>query len=300
MDAVGRFAYLLGMLVVGVALQRVGVLNDWRTERLNAVAFYLVLPALIFVSTYDRPLSSLLSPELVVGVAVVMVVTVGAAWAAHRRVTSPERRGIAVVQSYHANLGYLGFPLVAAAYGPDTRATAALLLGLVTLAQVPVTVLVLVSDGADVSPLEQGRALVTNPVLVSLGLGIAVAWFGLGVPGSAVTALSAVGDLALPLALLLVGASLDVDPAGIDPAATAGVVALKLGVMPLVAWVTFSALGVAPAVFTASVLMLGTPTAVSTFVYATELGGDAEFASLNVFVTTVVSLVTLFALMAVV
>lgn len=40
-------------------------------------------------------------------------------------------------------------------------------------------------------------------------------------------------------------------------------------------------------------VMLGVPTAVSTYVYTSELGGDESFASLNVFVTTVASLGTL-------
>ena len=56
------------------------------------------------------------------------------------------------------------------------------------------------------------------------------------------------------------------------------------------------ALAVGSATFTASVVMLGTPTAVSTYVFAHELGGDEEFASLNVFVTTVASVGTLFLL----
>jgi len=46
--------------------------------------------------------------------------------------------------------------------------------------------------------------------------------------------------------------------------------------------------------------MLGTPTAVSTFVFANELGGDREFASLNVFVTTLASVATLFVLITLV
>lgn len=300
MDAAGRFAYLLGMLLVGVAARQVGLLDERRTQRLNAVAFYVVLPSLIFVSTYDRRLASLLSPALVVGVLVVVLATAGVAWLVHRGRSDPERRGVAVVQSYHSNLGYLGFPLVAATFGPDTTATAGLLLGLITLTQVPVTVAALVAIvGVDVSAREQVRELVTNPVLLSLGLAIVVAWFGLGVPGPAVTVLSAIGEVALPLALVLVGSALEVDLDGLDPTATGSVVALKLGVMPVAAWLTFSALGVPPAVFTAAVMMLAMPTAVSTFVYATELGGDAEFASLNVFATTVASLVTLFGLIAV-
>lgn len=70
--------------------------------------------------------------------------------------------------------------------------------------------------------------------------------------------------------------------------------------MPVLAWVVFSLLAVDTATFIASVVMLGTPTAVSTFVFASELGGDEEFASLNVFATTLVSIGTLFVLIALV
>ncbi|WP_284010338.1 AEC family transporter [Haloarcula pelagica] len=295
--AVGRFAYLLGMLAVGLGARYTGLLDEHRRDRLNAVAFYVVLPSLIFVSTYDRALATLLSPELVVGVLIVVFATVGMAWVIHRRQSRADRRGVAVVQSYHSNLGYLGLPLVAATFGPDATATAGLLLGLVTLTQIPVTVWVLVTVAdAEVSVLDQVRELLTNPVLIALALGVVVAWFGLGVPAAVVTPLSLAGELALPVALILVGSALDLDQSVVDPTATASVVALKLGWMPLVAWLTFSTLGVDPAVFTASVLMLGMPTAVSTFVYATELGGDAEFASVNVFATTLASVGTSFVL----
>ncbi|WP_276273096.1 AEC family transporter [Haloarcula litorea] len=297
MDPAARFAYLLGMLVVGVVARQVGLLDAVRTERLNTVAFYVVLPSLIFVSTYDRPLASLLSPALLVGVPAVVTATAGLAWLLSRRHADPGRRGVAVVQSYHTNLGYLGFPLVAATFGADVTATAGLLLGLISLVQITMTVLVLVTVAdAEVSLRGQARELFTNPVLLSLLLAVVVGWYGLAVPGPAVAGLSAVGDLALPLALVLVGASLEPDVGDLEPAATGTVVALKLLWMPLVAWLVFSALGVEAAVLTAAVVMHAMPTAVSTFVYATELGGDAEFASLNVLATTVASLGTVFVL----
>ena len=45
--------------------------------------------------------------------------------------------------------------------------------------------------------------------------------------------------------------------------------------------------------------MLG-PTAVSTYVFAAQLDGDEEFASLNVFTTTVALIATLFVLITLV
>jgi predicted permease len=102
--------------------------------------------------------------------------------------------------------------------------------------------------------------------------------------------LGVLGEFALPLALLGVGASLRLDADGLDPLGTGSVVALKVAVMPAVAFTVFSLLAVSQAALSTAVLMFGMPSAVSTYVYANELGGDADFASVNVFATTVASL----------
>jgi predicted permease len=268
---------------------------------LNAVAYYVALPALIFVSTYDRSIGDLLSPALLAGLLVVLFTTAGLAALVHRNRNSRARRSVAIVQSYHSNLGYLGLPLVAATFDASVTAIASVVLGVVTLTQLPLTILVLSTlNGTDASIARELRGLATNPILATLIAGLAVGSLRISIPSSAATGLDAVGSLALPVALLCVGASLQVDAHSIDAGATAAVVALKICLMPALAWAVFSALAVDPATFTASVVMLGTPTAVSTFVFANELGGDREFASLNVFVTTLASVATLFVLITLV
>jgi len=301
MEVVGRLLALLAVLLFGAGLRTTGILDRRRTELLNAFAYYVALPALIFVSTYDRAIGDLLSPALVGGLLLVLFTTVGLAALVHRNRDSSARRSVAIVQSYHSNLGYLGLPLVAATFDASVTAIASVVLGVVTLTQMPLTILVLSTlNGADVSLAKELRGLATNPVLATLVGGLAVGSLGFSIPSAAATGLDAVGSLALPIALLCVGASLQVDPADVDLEATATVVALKIGLMPVLAWAVFSTLAVDSATFTASVVMFGTPTAVSTFVFANELGGDREFASLNVFVTTLLSIATLFVLITLV
>jgi len=301
MEVVGRLLALLAVLLIGAGLRTTGILDRRRTELLNAFAYYVALPALIFVSTYDRAIGELLSPALVGGLLFVLFTTVGLAALVHRNRDSSGRRSVAIVQSYHSNLGYLGLPLVAATFDASVTAIASVVLGVVTLTQMPLTILVLSTlNGADVSLARELRGLATNPVLMTLVGGLAVGSLGISIPSTAATGLDAVGSLALPVALLCVGASLKVDPSDIDLEATAAVVALKIGLMPVLAWLVFSTLAVDAATFSASVVMFGTPTAVSTFVFANELGGDREFASLNVFVTTLLSIASLFVLITLV
>lgn len=297
MEVLGRLLVMLALLLVGAGLRTTGVLDEARADRLNAIAYYVALPALIFVSTYDRSIGDLLSPALVGGLVFVLLATVALAWVVHRGRSPKSRQSVAVVQSYHSNLGYLGLPLVAATFGADVTAVASVVLGVVSLIQVPLTILVLVSiNDADASLRDELGELGTNPVLWALVVGLVVGSLGIAVPASLVAVLDAVGTLALPLALLCVGSSLQVDVPTIDLGATGTVVALNIACMPVLAWIVFSLLSVDPATFTATVVMFGTPTAVSTFIFANELGGDEVFASLNVFVTTLLSIGTLFLL----
>jgi len=292
MEVLVRLAGLLALLLVGTGLRYAGVLDAARTEVLNRAAYYGALPALVFVATYDQAIGEVVSWELLVAVLVAYLGTAVVAGVVHRRRSPSARRSVAVVQSYHSNVGYLGLPVVAATFGPRVTAIASVVLGIGSLVQVPLTVLLLVSMNGETTRGAVGRhlrSLAGNPVLLALVAGMTIGWFEVGVPSPAATALGWAGSLALPLALLCVGATLQVDRAAIDRGATASVVALKVACMPAIAWAALALLGVNAATLTAGVVMLGTPTAVSTYVFATELGGDAGFASLNVFVTTVAS-----------
>ncbi|MFC7248568.1 AEC family transporter [Halomicroarcula sp. GCM10025324] len=297
MSVLGQLTYMLALLAVGVGARRVGVLDERWTGRLTAAAFYVALPALIFSSTYDQRLGDLVSPALVAGYWVVIGLTVLLGWVVHSRKETDARRSVAIIQSYHGNLGFLGLPVVAATLGGEATAVASLILGLGTLTHIPITVLTLVrANGAAASVVGELRSVARNPILASLGAGILASVLSLSVPAVVDTALNGLSTLALPLALLSIGATLDTGVELSRLRDASSVVALKVVWMPAVAWLVFSALGVGPTALGASVLMLGAPTAVSTYVYATELGGDAAFASLNVFATTLVSLGTLSAL----
>ncbi|SFR98563.1 hypothetical protein SAMN05216559_2056 [Halomicrobium zhouii] len=294
MDLGVRLLYMLSLLAVGLAARHVGLLEATRRDRLNAVAFYVTLPALIFLSTYDQPLGTLLSPELLAGLWVVLFAVVGASWLVHRRTDPRSTRSIAMVQSYHSNFGFLGLPLVAVTLGSAAAGRGSIILGIGALTQVPLTVLLLVSmNDAEASLGSELRSLATNPVLIALALGLIASVYSLSVPDAAQTGLGWLSDLALPLALVLVGSALEMRMPDSDWQALGGVVGLKVFLMPVFAFVAFTALGADPLTRNAAVVMFGAPTAVSTFIYASELGGDAEFASVAVFATTVVSVGTL-------
>ncbi|WP_224270899.1 AEC family transporter [Haloprofundus salinisoli] len=298
MDVVSNLAFLLVLLAVGFAARHVGLLNDARSDRLTQFAFYVALPALVFTSTASKSLAAVLEPRLVLGFWFVLLSAAAVGWVVHRRESTPSVRSVAVVQSYHCNLGFLGLPIVAATFGGVVTAKASLLLGIGALTQVPLTIAVLVFvNNADANVRAELGNLFANPVLVALSIGLLSSALGLSVPGLVWSGLETLAEFALPIALLVVGASLSLDDTSVDFSTVGSVVALKMLVMPAIALVTFSLLSADVSTTRAGVLMLAMPTAVSTFIYATELGGDANLASANVFATTVASVGTILAVL---
>lgn len=299
MDLVTTFCYMFALLGAGVGARAVGVLTPERSDYLTRFAFYVALPALVFESASATSLGSVFSVAMVAGFLCALLGVAGIAWVVHRRVPGRGARSVAIVQSYHGNLGFLGLPLVAATLGRTATAEASVLLGVAALVQIPLTLLVLTAmNDADASVDAEFASVARNPVILAFVAGLAVAALGLHVPPVGTTVLETLAPLALPAALVSVGASLALDVGDVELATVGSVVALKVAVMPLfgVAVLTLLAAG-ATTVRTVAV-MLAMPTAVSTFVYANRLGGDDRLASTNVLVTTVVSLGAVFAVLA--
>ncbi len=287
---------MLALLAVGVAGRRAGVFTPTRRDRLTDLAFLVALPALVYTATFDQSLGEVLSARLVAGVVGVIFFGLVGAWAVHRHRPDAATRSVAVVQSYHTNLGFLGLPVVAATFGAGAveAGKASVVLGVGALVQVPATVVVLSAvNDADASLSGELGSLARNPVLLALGAGLGSAAVGWSPPSLAVAGLSALASLALPVALVAVGGSLSLESTTVDRATVGAVAGVKLLAMPVVAFGVFSLLGAAPATVRTGVVMFAMPTAVSTFVYASALGGDPDLASFNVFVTTAVSVATL-------
>ncbi|GAA0306415.1 AEC family transporter [Halarchaeum salinum] len=296
MGLASNLLYLFGLLGTGLVARRVGLLTPTRADYLTRFAFYIALPALIFDSTATTDIATVFSPGMIAAFVLVELAVAAIAWVVHRRVDTAAKRSVAIVQSYHGNFGFLGLPIVAMSLGAAATAKASVLLGIGSLVQVPLTVLVLMTiNDADADLRDELVGIARNPVIVTLVLGLGFAAFGLPVPDIATTTLGWLSQLALPVALLSVAASLTLDPDGVDIPTVSAVVALKVVCMPVLAFVAFTLLTSDPITVYTGVVMLAMPTAISTFIYATQLGGDTRLASANVFITTITSLVAVFA-----
>ena len=132
--------------------------------------------------------------------------------------------------------------------------------------------------------------IVRNPLILGSGGGILLSALGVRLPTMLDMSLDLVGRTALPLALLSVGAGLDVARLRSEWTGAAVTCALKLGVCPALMYFGLRALGTDGTALAGPVLLAATPTAVVSYVMAREMRGDEQLAGAMVIGTTLMSL----------
>ncbi len=158
---------------------------------------------------------------------------------------------------------------------------------------ISVLALVRYGGGAGRGAAQAALQVAKNPLILACLAGGTLNAAGLGLPPVVDPVLRILGSASLPLALLAVGAGLDL-PAARASAKAVGVAAVcKLVLLPLVAWLLCAALGLEGAARAVVVAFAALPVSASSYVLARQLGGDAAVMAGIITGTTVLAMVTM-------
>jgi predicted permease len=137
------------------------------------------------------------------------------------------------------------------------------------------------------------RGLATNPLTLAALLGLVLAVTGWSLPTVVAQPLGVLAGAAIPMMLMSYGAALRLSPlpgrAGRNHE-VALVLVLKLALMPAVAWLVGTALGVEGPVLLGVVLTAALPTAQNIFLHATRYRVGEDVARESILLTTLCSL----------
>ena len=207
---------------------------------------------------------------------------------------APERRGIYSFMMVFSNSLFLGIPVAEALFGEVAIFYAALI-------NIPFCLLLYTLGVTLVSEKKQEGAqkfqwkLLLNPGALAALLGLVLYVFRVPVPGVLRDTLSLMGKITTPGAMLIIGSTL----AGIavkdlfnDPGLYV-TCAVRLIVFPVLLRFTMAPLISDPAVLGTLVALAATPVATNSTMLCMEYGGDYETASRGIFLSTLLSMVTM-------
>jgi predicted permease len=299
---------ILPIVVVGGVGYLLGRFRTVDTDAINTLLIYVLVPALIFHSLTTTTLAQSTLARITVAILLFHVLAIAVAEAAGRLFGASKTALAAVVLvTAFPNTGNYGVPVSNFAFGATGRATAVVYLSVQAVLIWTVGVYI-ASRGSAESRLDGLKRVFSVPLVYAVVAALLARGLGV-VPPTGSTAMSTVqlvGDASIPVMLLLLGIQLARTDVGSTLSAVGGVVALKMLIAPLLGIGVALVVGFTePAVARTFVLESAMPSAVTTVILAAEFSeGEVagvpvtEFVSTAIFATTLVSVVTLTALIA--
>lgn len=274
------------LIVAGYLICRHTALNRPVWDGVERLVYYVLFPALLFVSIVRHPLNPATAlPIAGCGLAIVGT-GIALAYALRRWPGVDGRLHASGAQTAFRFNSYVALALAERLAGPPGLAWTALL----------VSVCVPVCNLAAVWPLARqgghayGRELARNPLILSTVAGLAFNLAGLGLPELASTTLARVGAAALPLGLMAVGAGLQMGALREAPRLAAAFLSIRHAILPVVAIALVIALGLPPAQQAVLVAFAALPTASSAYVLAVRMGGHGAFVASLVTLSTLIAM----------
>ena len=262
-------------------------------DGLSKICYWILFPGLLFNLTSTASLSAAFILPFCLTLFIAATVMVIYGFLAGRLIGANGPTTSSLVQAGLRHNGFLMLAFVQGAFG-----VAALEIGAIAVAVlVPISnifaviIIFLLREGDQDANL--GRAitaeLARNPLMGAIILGGIVNFLSIPVPDFITGAAKILGNAALPMLLLCVGASIRISALRAHSAALVLAVLAKLLVLPVVMMVVGITLGLDKDVLLVLVVLAAVPTATSSFTLAQELGGDAPLMAEIITVQTLVA-----------
>jgi hypothetical protein len=266
-------------------------------KTLSTVAFNALSPCLVFHQLVTTQVSG--SQSLRVAVfCVLLTIAIGIAARLTALPLGLDRITLSsfLLVAMFSNSGNYALPVVLFAFGREALAFASVYF--VTSAILIYTAGILVAASGHGSMRLALTRLFTVPAVYAVTAAIVVLSTGVTVPATVMRPIGLLSDAAIPIMLLVLGMQLERATLPKHPMAVGAAAVLSLVVAPAIAFGLTALLGLTGAAKQAAIIEASMPAAVITTVLALEFNLDAEFSTSVVFVTTLLSPVTLVLLIA--
>lgn len=311
--ALSAVAPIVLMVVIGYFFKSIGLMDENFSTMANKLVFRAFMPVMLFVNIYK--ISDLSSIDLgfigyaMAALAVIFALCVPACIMITKK---KDRRGVLMQASFRSGYSLIGIPLAGSLNGEE-GIIAATLLSCVLIPTFNVLAVISLSafggeEGEKPTVRKIIKDIVTNPLIVGIVaaiicvvIRIPLGHFGISFRlsdiGPLFTVLQYLSNLAIPLALLVLGAQFEFSAvAALKNEIIFGTLVRTVVVPALVLGVAYFGFGgkFTPGHYATFIAAFATPVAVPSVPMVQEVGGDVTLAGQLVVWSTLVSAITVF------
>lgn len=301
MHLAGMILPIFAIILTGWLARVSGYMPHALAPSLMRFAYYVAMPALVFLTIADESLHSLLEwrflaafggGSMICFAAVLLVARIA-------RGASLASGAMLAAAVSMTNTGFVALPILKTLYGKPGVLAAAVATVFVGAIMFPVLVVLIEIGRLDASRKIDVTALVrqiaTNPVILATICGLLWSIGGLTLPAPVASFLTILGEALTPCALFAIGLDLSLNELRGRVNLYALLTALKLAIVPLVVYLLCIASGLGHTATIAAVVCAAVPTAKSAYVLASEYDVEKSVVGAVISMTTLLSIVTLLA-----
>lgn len=289
-----QIAVLFILIALGFLLRKRNLISNEFTKSASDLVIYVTLPSMI-VASMDRDFSAALiktgfSIFLCGSLMYVLLIVSAFTFSRLRKIEDGDRQVYEFMMIF-GNVAYLGYPVLKIMFGEMGVFYGSFLN---IWFNILVWTLGIKLMHKDQRKIDFFRAFL-NPGLIAIGLGMIIFVFPVDIPQALKTTLNILGEMTVPLCMLLIGAFMT-EARFKDFLANKNLYLFsltKLVVMPLVMMLIMMPFKITSTVKVIPVVMSGMPAGVNTAIFARKFGRNYHLASQGVVLSTAISLLTI-------
>lgn len=281
------------LILLGFLVCRYTGLNRTVWEKVESLVYYFLFPVLLFQSIVKSPLDLGNASSLIAAGLLMTSIAIGLSYMLPHlplagRHIDPRDHAAAAQVAFRFN-SFILLALADRVAGPQGQQLIAVLIGVT----VPLTNIAAVWPMARHGQTGFARELLRNPLIITTVLGLAVNLLGFRIPAWLEPTVSRIGAASLAMGLMAAGAGLQLTTLTRNKTLTAGLLAIRHFVLPLVAVALALALDLDAVQTTVLLAFSALPTSSASFVLASRMGYNGTYVAGLVTLSTMLGPVSL-------
>jgi predicted permease len=288
---INQVAILFLIMGVGVLARKKKILSDEVKKGVTDLVLTIFLPCMI-ISSFNQEFST----DMLINGGLILILSVGIHLTSYfigkiLYFKSPyDKKNVLRYLTVFSNAGFMGYPVLEALYGKTGVFYA-------SIYSVPLRVfmwtlgVMLFTKKRETNYLKQ---ILLNPGIIAVGIGLIPFLLSINFPTVISETLGIMGSITTPLSMMLIGAMIaDADIKGILGRDVFYGSFIRLILIPVATLMILRAFGVSGKVLGTTVILTAMPAASFTAILAAKFNANEVFASNCVFVTTLLSIITI-------
>lgn len=299
---VNQMLQLFMVMGLGYFLMKINILDVAFNRKLNSLLLNVTTPALILASVLTQDNTQSLSDILVVfliAVITYMVLPLLGILIVKLLRIKHQQSGLYVFMTVFSNIGFMGFPVMKAIFGTGAIFYTAIFNMMFNIFVYTLGIYLL-DKGTD-GPTKFSLKSLKTPGIIACLIAIILYFVKIPFPSIVGDTCDMVGSITTPIAMLLIGATL----AQIDVKSIFTEIKLypytiiKQVIIPIIAYPILHLIIKDSYILGITLIMISMPVGNSAVLFSQEYGGDVELAAKSVFITTLISVITIPAIVSI-